>query len=476
MCFGKNKQCLHLCMWNDTMMQMRGDRMIIFSELQIDELVDEKGFSCACGRHHQTGVRKIVTGENALTALPEALQEFGYKQPFIISDVHTHAAAGGDVCRLLDAAGIPYKRFTFMQQDEEVEPDERAMGALVMAFDPSCDVVLAVGSGVLNDCAKVLAHGVGCPCAVVATAPSMDGYASDNASMVVNHVKESLYVACPTLIVADTRVLAAAPERLLRAGLGDMMAKYVSLCEWRISQIVTGEYYCENIAGLMRSSLAKIRQHAQGLLRREKEAVQCVLEGLVVSGIAMSFARISRPASGLEHYFSHLWEMKALEGKLPVSLHGIQVGVGTCLTAGLYDKIRILQPSYEKAMKAMEQFSIEQWEQDMLALFGPTIQPQVISLEARIGKNDPKKHAVRLRRLLEGWPEIQRIIAKELPRKEEIVGLMNDLNMATTPQDIGISRQDTVNAFLGSREIRDKYLTSSMLWDLGELQNFVRYL
>ena len=113
---------------------------------------------------------------------------------------------------------------------------------------PRCDLFLAVGSGVINDVCKVVSFACGKPQMVVATAPSMDGYASSSSSMHVNEVKTTVYNHCPTAIVADTDIVSQAPMRMLWAGLGDMIAKYVSICEWRMANLIIDEYYCEEIA------------------------------------------------------------------------------------------------------------------------------------------------------------------------------------------------------------------------------------
>lgn len=138
-----------------------------------------------------------------------------------------------------------------------------------MHYDPSCDMLLGVGSGVINDTCKVLAHAIGVPSAIVGTAPSMDGYASNSSSMEVNHVKVSLYNHAPVGILLDSEILAQAPMRMLWAGLGDMVAKYIAICEWRISNIVTGEYYCEHIAQLMRTAVKKIVDASDGITKRD---------------------------------------------------------------------------------------------------------------------------------------------------------------------------------------------------------------
>ncbi|MCE5343461.1 MAG: sn-glycerol-1-phosphate dehydrogenase, partial [Eubacteriales bacterium] len=379
-------------------------------------------------------------------------------------------AALTQVQTALDGAGIPY--VVYVLAGERVEPDERAVGSLCMAFAPDCDLVLAVGSGVINDCCKVLAQALRLPSAVVATAPSMDGYASNSSSMIRDQVKVTLYNACPAAIIADTMIMKDAPERMLQAGLGDMLAKYIALCEWRISHLVTGEYYCEEIAGLMRRSLDKIVTAAPRLLERDPEVIGAVTEGLILSGVAMAFAQVSRPASGLEHYFSHLWEMFALERGLPLELHGIQVGVGTLLCLRIYDRLRSMTPDREAAERAARAFDPVAWEQNVRRVFGGAAQTLIDSENNSWHKNDPQQRQQRMERIISHWNDITQIMAEELPDSQAILSLMQALRMPTTPAEIGEDEQDTRDAFLCSRDIRDKYLTSSLLWDLGLLEDF----
>ena len=326
-----------------------------------------------------------------------------------------------------------------------------------------------MGSGVINDCCKVLARAVSRPQMIVGTAPSMDGYASNSSAMLRGGCKVTLVNACPDAIIADTLIMKDAPDRMLWAGLGDMLAKYSALCEWRITNIVNGEYYCEAVAALMRKSLAKIMASAPRLMERDPEVIGAVAEGLVLSGIAMAFAQVSRPASGLEHYFSHLWEMMALDRDLPGELHGLQVGVGTLLTLRLYDDIRRLNPDRAHAEAFIAAFSNERWEQEVRRIFGKAAEAIIRAEHETIHNNDPAGHARRLERILAHWKDILRIADEELPPAEDIAAVMSDLGMPMTPEDVGVSRQDAVDALMGSRDIRRKYLTSTLLWDLGVL-------
>ncbi|MBQ9196186.1 MAG: sn-glycerol-1-phosphate dehydrogenase [Clostridia bacterium] len=441
--------------------------MLQFSKATLDQLIVPGGHPCACGRTHQVNMDFLRIEPGAVKYIPEAIQAVGGSKPFIVCDVNTKAAAWDKVKPMLDAAGIPYTLYCFPM--EHVEPDEYAVGSLTMAFDPSCDCVMGIGSGVINDCCKVLCHAIGKKQLIIGTAPSMDGYASNSSSMIRERIKVSLYNAAPAAIICDIDIIKNAPMRMLWAGFGDMLAKYIAQCEWRISNLVTGEYYCENIAGLMRESLRKVVENAAGLKNRDEKAVQATVEGLVLSGIAMSYAGISRPASGLEHYFSHLWEMMCLDRGKPYELHGIQVGVGTLITLKLYDYIRTITPDRQLAEDFINQFSDEEWQRMIRRIFGKAAETVIQQEHEQFHKNDKARHAKRLDRIIDGWDEIQRFIAEELPETEQIAAMMRDLGMPMTPADIDISQEDTENAFIGSRDIRDKYLSSSMLWDLGLL-------
>ena len=444
-------------------------RALPLRQRSITQLLVPGGIRCSCGKVHSCSLRYFRCGRGALASLPEALKACGCKRPFVVMDGNTKKAAGDAVLKTLAESGVEAVPFVFPAEGK-MEPDEAAVGALTMAFDPSCDVILAVGSGVINDCCKVAAHAARLPSMVVCTAPSMDGYCSNNASMIQNRIKVSLYNACPVAIIADTDILKTAPDVMLQAGLGDMLAKYGAICEWRFSHLIHGDPYCEEIADLMRGCLEKIVSHADGLMRREDDALEAVLEGLVVSGIAMSFAGISRPASGLEHYFSHIWEMKALQRGEDSALHGIQVGVGTQLTLWLFENmLQFDEVDRERALRAMDGFSQSAWEASMRRIFG-AVAPSIIRIEQKFRKNDPEKQKEHLEIIASHWQEIRAFMREELPARKEIIALMRRCGMPVTPKDLGLTRQDTVDALKGSREIRDKYLTSSLLWDLGMLE------
>ncbi len=271
---------------------------------------------CRCGKvHHFT--TDVHVGSGIVRVLPQVVEKFGGKTAFVISDQNTEAVAGAYVRQLLRDAGITVRGFVY--PTTHPEPDEHSVGLAFMYYTPDCDIIIGVGSGVINDIGKLLASATNKPYIIVATAPSMDGYASPSSSMEREGVKTSIPSKTPDAILGDTDFLRQAPMEMLLAGLGDMLAKYVGVCEWRIANLLVGEAYCESVAELIRVALKRCTDNADGLLNRSPEAVEAVFEGLVISGAAMKYAESTRPASGGEHYISHVWDMRGAKAMVAIS-------------------------------------------------------------------------------------------------------------------------------------------------------------
>lgn len=423
--------------------------------------------ACACGKIHTCALEKLIVGKGALASLPEEIVRMGCQKVFVLADVHTYAAAGERVIALLEHAGIAYATYVYGQSPE---PDEAAVGSAVMHFDASCDLVLAVGSGVIGDISKILASISGAEYAIVATAPSMDGYASATSSMTRDGLKVSIPSKSARVIIGDTDVLKNAPMEMLVSGLGDMLAKYVSIAEWRISHVITGEYYCEIVAESIRASLAKCVANAEGLLGRDEAAVEAVFEGLVMAGAAMRFAGTSRPASGVEHYFSHLWDMRGVEFGALVSTHGIQCAVGTLYAARLYETMQRITPERERGLAYAAAFDREAWFAALRAFLGNGAEA-MIKLEQTEQKYSIQKHAERLEVILAHWEELTAIMAQEIPSAAFIEALLDRIGCPKSVSAWGLDPAILPMTLMATKDIRDKYVLSRLAFDLGILED-----
>ncbi len=418
---------------------------------------------CSCGRDHSFSA-EIYAYEGAIREIEGVLKRWDAKKVFLLADRNTYAAAGDKVSAVVEESGVAFTKFVF--EGEGVEPDETHVGLALLHFDPSADAVISVGSGVINDIGKILSATTGKPYIIVGTAPSMDGYASATSSMTRAGHKVSLNSKCPDVIIGDVDVLKEAPLRLLASGVGDMLAKYVSICEWRIAHIVTGEYYCERVADLVRTALRKCVDNADGLLKRDPVAVAAVFEGLVIGGAAMKFAGLSRPASGVEHYFSHVWDMRAAAFGTPAALHGEQCAVGTLIAAELYEKLLTATPDREKAVAYVKKFDFAAWSDTLRAFLGKGADT-MIAAEARDKKYDPALHRTRLDVILSRWAEITAIVKEEVPTAAFVKTLMEKLGLPLTMDDIGVGEDIKTVTFAATKDIRDKYVLSRLCFDLG---------
>lgn len=299
--------------------------------MNINEIL--AGVDCACGKHHTCSIESVYIESGAAKRLGELCKDCA--RILIVADENTYAAGGARVEKAL--AGKEITRVVF---DGKVVliPDENAI-ARVNASLHGVDMIIALGSGVIQDLCKYCSHFSGISYIDVATAPSMDGYASDGAAMILHGMKETVKAGLPRSIVCDVDILKNAPLDMIQAGYGDIIGKYSALCDWRLANIVTGEYLCDYIYDTTAAMIEKTRTLAGGLMERREESIAALMEALVVVGIMMSFAGSSRPASGSEHHLSHFFEITGILNNEPYFPHGIDVAYATVITSSLRERL-----------------------------------------------------------------------------------------------------------------------------------------
>ncbi len=425
-------------------------------------------FDCTCGRTHSTALREAIIRPGALQDVPALVQRLGCKKPLVLCDMNTWKAAGERMTACFDQAGASYSLHLF--HEEELVPDETALGRIMMALTPSCDLIIGVGTGTINDLSKYASFITKRPYCIVGTAPSMDGFASIGAALMRDNLKTTLDAHVPVAIVGDVDVLAASPMDMILAGLGDILGKYTCLLDWKLSQIVNGEYCCQTIVEMIECSIQKVIDSAGGLHRREPAAVAALMEALVLSGIAMSFSGNSRPASGCEHHLSHFLEMRFLfDGRKPV-LHGRKVAVGAVAAALLYHKLAEEKVDFPAARHACETFDEDQWKADMKDYYGKAA-PGVIALEAATGKNSPESCLKQVDAIEKHWTEIVAEI-KKIPTAKDLADLLKSVNAPNTPQGIGVERSLLHDGIIAAKEVRDRFTLWQILWDLNLLHAY----
>ncbi len=301
--------------------------------------------SCAQG-YHKAALEQIVLESGALAKVPDILKD--YHQIFVLSDETTYQVAGAAVIEELQAAGRYFHHYV-LKKDPLPTPEN--LGEIFVhlypplantdlcAFSPLPDFILGVGSGVVNDLSRLTAFRLNRPYGICATAPSMDGYASGGSPFLFDGTKATIKGNTPRYIIGDLDILTQAPYDMLQAGIGDMLGKYTAILDWELARDYKDDYYCETIAKDVLRAADQCLKNAAQLKSRSPEIVKNVMEGFMVSGLGMAYTGCSRPASGAEHMFSHIWELHLLaEGKKP-NLHGIEVMEATLMVMHMYRRL-----------------------------------------------------------------------------------------------------------------------------------------
>lgn len=301
---------------------------------EILNIIDSFRAGCNCGRKHETAIRDIRIASGLVNRAGSILKENDFpKNLLLVADKNTLKAAHGIIESLKDF-DLEYKIYDNLRVAEMKHVEE--LEELIKGRDIA---ILSVGTGSVNDPCRLAAARQDKPLCIFATAPSMDGFASYGAPIVANGFKFSYDAKSPEVIIGDTKILAAAPKELKSAGFGDMIAKYVGLIDWQISALLTGEYYCERIAALTRSAVDELMELADRVTANDEYTAGKIFEALLKTGVGMSFAQNSRPASGCEHIVAHLIECIELrDGKIP-NLHGEDVGVCTLRMLRYYNDL-----------------------------------------------------------------------------------------------------------------------------------------
>ena len=307
-------------------------------------------FDCSCGHHHNFSVHDMEIRKGAIEVLPKMAAPFKDGKILVVFDNNTYKVAGKKAVELLKADGFNVKELLFDTGDDILIPDEKTLGRILQEQDLDVKLMVAVGSGVINDSVKFVTSRTNLPYIIVATAPSMDGYVADGAPIISHGYKYSPVAHLTYGLIGDTDILQTAPQDLIQAGYGDVIGKITAIADWDLAVKANGDYRCDTCVTLVQRALDKCFDKAAGLKTRDAESLGALLEALTLTGVAMALVNISRPASGAEHMLSHFWEMDYIARGLNPNHHGIQVGVATPVIARLFEELEDILPEGTKEL------------------------------------------------------------------------------------------------------------------------------
>lgn len=419
---------------------------------------------CSCGRAHYLPIEHLEVGSGALGKIPGIVSGWASGHLCVVSDARTEVAVAGDIKEMLRECDIPFRSHMFGR--DHLMADESSLGELMLSLPGDLSGIVCVGSGTLSDICRFAAWRLGVPCCLVPTAPSMDGYASAGSSIFVDGIKKFFVVGPPVAIVADSKVLATAPKKLVASGFGEIMAKQVSVPDWQLAQMMGLDADCASVRSLIALAIDNA-MNARDALQGDPECLDLLMEGLLATGATVSFMDSTRAVAGSEHEIGHFLEMmdRRRNGHATFT-HGQAVALGTLVCLELFALVpRYLEILGDDPREGFVPNDQGHWEKELQRVYG--MNARVISrLEKHSGENTDSAVLARRAKLIEKREEILSLIAS-LPDADEMRRAFDAWGLETDPARLGISAQEMSDAILYGKEFRDRFGLLQILFDLG---------
>ena len=411
--------------------------------MDFQELLKDK--VCACGKVHTCSIRHVIIESGAISNISNLVD--GYHKVLLVADSNTYEVCGRQAEALL---GDKVKETLVYQRDSILVPDETAVEEMQEKLTADTDLIIGVRSGVIQDLCKYVSFEAGLPYYIVATAPSMDGYASKGAAMIANNMKVTYNAHVPEVIIGDTNILKDAPMEMIQAGYGDILGKFSCLNDWKLSHVVNDEYFCQTVYDMTYDMLCKTKDLGEALRNRDGRAIQTLMEALIGVGIAMAYVGNSRPASGSEHHLSHFFEITGIINDEPYFMHGTDVLYSAVYTQKLREKLLKID-----APEVHQLPTKEEWEANIHRVYGIAALG-VIALQNKMGWYEIDRLPV----YQEKWAEIKEVFC-EVPSSEKLVEYVESIGLDISEYEKMYGQKKIQDALLYAKDLKDRY---SVLW------------
>jgi len=399
---------------------------------------------CTCGGVHPTPEVTLYSGEDACQIMAEDCRSLYADKPvFLLYDPQTGAVAGIELQQQLTLVGVSVIPFVL---PEEPSADDKTIDEVREACRDAA-LVISVGSGTINDLGKYSAFHEEIDFWSMPTAPSMNGYTSSIAAIKVKGVKRTLPAAPPQRIYVRPTVIQKAPIKLRQSGFCDVLAKVVSDIDWQSESLLFSDGYCGLPSNMMAAVEHSYSDCPEAIGNGDEEAVNGLFHGLLISGVAMSLAGSSAPASGGEHLVSHFWDMREpLTGREP-ELHGLQVGLGIILSAACY---RLLTQVNPDSLKGRAEQAFVETSAQISGIWGPyadEVAKQFSRKQSALQQFDTL--------LPQHWQSLQGLFS-QVRSPEYFADLFTRVGAPFSLDAFNLSRDEYILAALNARAIRER--------------------
>jgi len=421
--------------------------------------------------------KALIIGQDKLKQTSQLFKEqFPDAKAIIVADIITFELAGKSLAKQFESNGIDQES-AYIYTDPEIYAAYEYVEELVAALKQHQAIPVAVGSGTINDLTKLAAHLTNRPYLCVATAASMDGYTAFGASITANGAKQTFNCPAPKACLADIDILSAAPTDMTASGYADLFAKITAGADWILADALNVEPIDPTAWSIVQDGLHEALSDPLGTRNGDIKAVSQLTEGLMLGGFAMQWSKSSRPASGAEHQFSHLWNMEHHLNNGEHVSHGFQVSIGTLAITALYDLV--LKTDFENLdiAKALKQWpTLEELKTQSLEIFKDTDFPEIGWQETNAKYIDHQQLEKQLQTLKNNWSIIKARLQQQIVPFEEAQARLATVGAPTEPEHIGITREKLKETFVRAQYIRRRFTILDLAVRTGYLNQWLDQL
>ncbi|MDR2437931.1 MAG: sn-glycerol-1-phosphate dehydrogenase [Planctomycetaceae bacterium] len=415
--------------------------------------------------------RLVSIGQNNLSQAGNIFQScFDTKRVVVIADCNTFEAAGRIVNTNISSENILSVEEPFLFQEKEFHADSKHLEEVRCFLAKTDAIPIAVGSGTINDLVKRAAFECQRSYMIIGTAASVDGYTSFGASIEMDGMKQTLTCFAPRVVLIDLEILKHAPQELNAAGYADLLAKIPAGADWILADKIGTEPIHRTAWDIVQKPLRQWLAQPEGIATNNPSALCLLIEGLIMSGLAMQIAKTSRTASGAEHMFSHLWDNQhhTFQGKIPS--HGFKVGIGSIAVSLLYEKM--LAFTKEEFSKSKQNIAAthRRWheiEQTVRTNFGNGNLAEQVLEQSRQKYVDLLEIIRRFDVFLEHWDELKDELQRQLIPAAAICEMLRKAKAPSSPEEIGIDRNRLRQSFGQAQLIRYRYNILDFVMETG---------
>ncbi|MBP7141044.1 MAG: sn-glycerol-1-phosphate dehydrogenase [Opitutaceae bacterium] len=402
--------------------------------------------------------KELLLSPGASTEVVGVFQrQFPGRKAIVVCDPTTYRVAGKTVDQKLHAAGLA-EAPAFIIADPDLHAEFRFVESLEPVLRQSNAIAVAVGSGTINDLVKLASHRVDRPYMCVSTAASMDGYTAFGASITYQGAKQTFNCPAPRAVLADLEILRHAPSEMTASGFADLQAKITAGADWLIAHALGVEPIEPRAWAIVQGGLRAALENPEGAHSGELKAIEALVEGLMLGGFAMQWTKSSRPASGAEHQFSHLWDMEHHTHLGHAPSHGFKVGLATLAISSLYEemlKIPFEQVDIERCVSMWQDWAA--LETDIRRRFAANDFLDTALQETRAKHVSPDQLRDQLGRLVQCWPVLCQQLRAQLVPFAELRRRLERVGAPTRPLELGLTSERLRQTFHRAYFIRRRF-------------------